>query len=720
MDKENNSDEAGVATFNLKRASAESTIEPLSRRRAKYSQMNYVAERSCLATIRPPRDPKQSHSVNTIGSTNSTIINSHHRQSQNSSIDINRSSSQPRISRTAEALPSVSMHCASRSVSQPRASQNAHFLDGFNVADCFDVRAIPDPPPPSPDNSRNCRSRRASSAVLRPVSSRNVTNRKDYQIIRTHNTIDSDTNLSCDPRRKRKPILSVPSLVNQMEGQKLDLDTTVLTSKKGQEVKCDVELKLEGLHRNLCTDNNEGMVKLGPKRRKKRQSLVIPSHLPLKTGIYSSETKSTNHFTSENENGCDSLLKPKKDYCPVDFKSMKKLRSLVRGYCDLPLEEERGLSKEAKEIQSITGYTLPRKVKSANEINTSEVVLSNRRLVIQQIAPVLGQMEKRKKRDIECWQIETKCLVSKSEKSGRYKYYDIETNKKVSSQEYKRRYISILQNDKRKRLSRARQWINELSHESKTKVARKKSELPSEAGTMGIQSDDNISVPKHSISIDSDRTEQNHFHSDTTKHKQASFMLMNTSINFVKDETVGRKDIGPRNFLDISSRTLSGDGNGGGHQPNGTSTVDKVATSEAEIVEASSEDTDDNRKEKRKSVHINSTASELVAPKGVDGFKSGVIENILPRYILETRFDNSRLNMNMDGTNDTENLPLHPLLVKDVDLDIAAAEKRLWEKIDLALLEYSGEIMMIENKNRRSHSHLKRTFNADVESVERR
>ena len=59
---------------------------------------------------------------------------------------------------------------------------------------------------------------------------------------------------------------------------------------------------------------------------------------------------------------------------------------------------------------------------------------------------------------------------------------------------------------------------------------------------------------------------------------------------------------------------------------------------------------------------------------------------------------------NAVGNVTTQTIPLLPLPSQDsesTDPEIAAAEKRLWDKIDLALHEYSGEVMMIRNKRRR-------------------
>jgi len=620
MDKENCSfidESCTIGTFPLKRTSTESTRETelLSERITQtktQTESNQEKDKAgkktmnSFVTIRPPRDPKHSESVATA--TNSTAL-------PNPSAHRHRSSSQPRQSQTT-------MHTSSRSASQPRSSQNAHFLDGFNVADCFDVRKIPDPPSSSPSDTRRRHRRRVSSAVLRPMSSMDVNNRKNNDPISTTNhTTGSDAKSSFSTRRKRKTLLHVPSPLYQEGSQKVN------------EEKCDVELRPRGQPITMYRDDYED-----PKRKKKRQSIVIPRDLPLEVDACSSDTTSVNDFHGNSHSVKNSPSKAKKDFCTLDFKSMQNLRNLVRGYCDLS-GEQRGSSIEAKEILSITGYALPRKTTIIDGSNRSAAVLSNRRLVIQKIAPVLTQMEARKKRDTTQWENKTKCRVSRSQKSGRYKYHDIESNQKVASQEYKRRYISILEDERPNRFSRACQWMNELYD--------------------------------HSTSIDINRQEQNRIDSRAALQREAFIPPMNT--NLVKDGIEGSKDVGTNDFIDTSEPTMSAD-----HQSSGMSMVYTTEMSEiAEITEVSSEDTDDTDNSPQESIvssPTNSTASDVGNVK------------------------------DMGRNNNTENIPLLPLPSKDVestDPDIAAAEKRLWDKFDLALHEYSGEVMMIKKKKRR-------------------
>lgn len=702
MDKENTIGEScGVETFPLKRTSTESTMESLSERVTQLNERKYEIENKSMESvvnIRPPRDPKQSQSVATIGPTNIIIFHNHHHQPQHSSNNRHRSSSQPRLSPNVEASSSKVMHGTSRSVSQPKASQNAHFLDGFNVADCFDVRTIPDPPLPSPSNSRSRHHRRISSTVLRPISSRDVTNRKNNQITITNDTTGSDTKSSFRTRRKRKTMLLVPSPLSPEGQQKLDSNSTLYVSEKGKEQKFDAEVRREGPQINLCRDDYEdenGIAMRSPKRKKKRQSIIIPCHLPLEVDVSSSYTTSAKHLQSESHSDKNPPLGGKKEFSPIDFKSMQKLRNLVRGYCALSPGEERRLSYEAKEILSITGYAMPRKITTVDNGNKSETMFSNRRLVIQKIAPVLSQMEMRKKRDIKRWETSTECRVTKSEKSGRYRYYDIESKKKVGSQEYKRRYISILQDDRPNRLSKAHLWMNELNHESNTNFAREEStDALKVASKTGIHLEI-LPILEHSNSIDINRKELNHTSSDAIKQKEAFSPPMD--INIVKDETVGSRDTDKQDCLDICEPAMSID-------QNCEERADANTSESSEITEVSSEDTDDAPQGSRLSTPTNSTTSELAAPMVVDGAIPGAIENTLPEPVLKNRYDNFYQNKDMGRNDNTENVPLLPLPSKDVesmDPDIAAAEKRLWDKIDLALHEYSAEVMMIEQKKRR-------------------
>ena len=196
----------------LKTSVSESTIESsLSECISQDSGTDYEEETKPIhsnITLRPPRESRRIQSDNTSRSRNRAILTCQ-QNSQNSSIPRTRTSSQPRQSQTTDNQSP--MYSSNRSVSQPKLSQNAHFLDGFSVADCIDARKIPDPPPPSPSNTKVRLRRCSSSTVLRPMSSTDVTNRQNHQILTNHHN-SSDTKSNFFTRRKRKTLPHTLSL----------------------------------------------------------------------------------------------------------------------------------------------------------------------------------------------------------------------------------------------------------------------------------------------------------------------------------------------------------------------------------------------------------------------------------------------------------------------------------------------------------------------------
>jgi len=442
------------------------------------------------------------------------------------------------------------------------------------------------------------------------MSSTDVTNRQNHQMT-TSNISDCIGKSDMRNQRKRKTLLHVPSphfIASDDDGT------------RPNDEKCDREVRQEGMQIDLYEDDCGDEINIDTKRRKKRQSMVIPNHFSFNADAYSS---GTTKLDIKNEYSSSSR---EKKFVPMDLKSMQKLRTLVRGYCALS-ELERGSCNEKNEILSMTGYALPKKVVYTNSGDKSEMVLSNRRLVIQKLAPVLAQMETRKKEDVRCWEEKTKCRVTKSNKSGRYKYHDVDSGMKVSSQEYKRRYISILDDERPNRASNAHLWMDALN-------------------------------------LNSDN-------SNTIEDKESICDPMKDH-NDVEMEDIGDST---NECLDVCDPTICVNLN---HQVN-TSTRDEIA----EITEASSEDTDDSLQESRLPPPTNSNPSENLT-------------NITDESPRER---NGGLQINDVGKNDEiELLPLPSKDVESMDPDIAAAEKRLWGKIDLALQEYSKEVMTIRKR----------------------
>lgn len=682
------------------------------------SLQNNNAINSCITT-RPPRVPKPQSGV-TIPIHTDTEEDHHtntpeqHQQaqqcsssSQHSKSRHHRSSSQPRSSQPIEleqlSASKLNSSSSKRSASQPRALQqnSSHFLEGFNLAGSFDVGAIPDPPTPSSSRSRNNRRRVSSGSVLRPMSSRDVTNRGNnnqaMEISGDTAITITTTKSSSSARRKRKTLSHVPSPLIQEDKQKNVVLTTTEDNNQGREENIDVEVKPKTLRIELCHDE------ISPKRRKKsRQSMVIPVNLPLQEDGNVNATcdniscpaaaavpvlKPSRSDSSSMMMMNDSPLKMKKNkkIFPGDLKSMQELRNLVRGYCAISSETERGLSEEAKSILEITGYELPKKIMTVtkNSNNNSRAMLSNRRLVIQKIAPVLTQMEKRRERDTKQWETDTNCRVTKSTKSGRYRYYDIDSNQKISSHEYKQRYIAVIENGRPGRMVRAEAWISMLDSPSATEDVTMHVTTTATTLKNNDHSSENFPASDEEpivIGIDHHQ-EQNTIEKNAMEQKEAFSPPNNDSI-LVRVESTGNMGIGATDRMDICDMSMSLDY---GEQSSSMSMMTNnchLATTSmsterneiAEISEASSEDVDENQLESRTPSPAN--------PDEIETEKA---------YHTADNVSNPPLS-----------LPLPSRDTESIDPDIAQAERRLWDRIDLALHEYSEEIMLItENKKKR-------------------
>ena len=644
-------------------------------------------------TTRPPRVPKPESGV-TIHTDTEDHSNRH------------RSSSQPRPSQPIELeqLSASKVDSSSkRSASQPRSlqQQSSHFLEGFNLAGSFDVGAIPDPPTPSSSKSRN-RRRVSSGSVLRPMSSRDVTNRgNNNQAIETSGdkpTTITSTKSSSSARRKRKTLSHVPSPLIQEDKQK-DFVLTTEDCNQGKEENNDVEVKPKTLRIELCHDE------ISPKRRKKsRQSMVIPINLPLQEDVNVNAacddrscpaaaaaipvlkpSRGDNSSSSMMMNNSPLKMKKKEKIFPGDLKSMQELRNLVRGYCAISSEAERGTSEEAKSILEITGYELPKKIMTVtrNSNNNSRAVLSNRRLVIQKIAPVLTQMEKRRERDTKQWETDTNCRVTKSTKSGRYRYYDIDSNQKISSHEYKQRYIAVIEDGRPQRMARAEAWISRLDDNVEAPTEDVTMHVTTTTTTTTLNRNDHLSenflASEEPIVIDIDHhQEQNTIEKNAMEQKEAFSPPNNDSI-LVRVESTGSMGIGATDCMDICDMSTSLDY---GEQSSSISmmtnnchlTTTAMSTGMNEIAEisaASSEDVDENQLESR-----------TPSPTNPDEIETGKV------YTAD----------------DVSNPPPLSLPSRDkesIDPDIAQAERRLWDRIDLALHEYSEEIMMISEEKKK-------------------
>jgi len=211
--------------------------------------------------------------------------------------------------------------------------------------------------------------------------------------------------------------------------------------------------------------------------------------------------------------------------------------------------------------------------------------------------------------------------------------------------------------------------MNELRNDSNTSCTREEPDNSFQADEEHSSHENNLPFHEHTISTHMNSEEQKQIDRETMKQKEDFLPPMNN--NLVQNRTMRDRDFGSEDYVDACDSSMIVDQKRDEHQSRGIVTMSATESVEiAEITEASSEDTDDNPEGSRVSSPTNSTTSEFF----------------------------------VTGKDSKEEIPLLPLPSKDVasmDPEIAAAEKRLWDKIDLALHEYSGEVMMIEKKRKR-------------------
>jgi len=543
------------------------------------------------------------------------------------------------------------------------------------------------------------------------MSSRDITNRGNNQGLEASDIATITGKSGPSARRKRKTLSHVPSPLVLEDKQNYGFPEN-----RGREENNDVEVKPKTLRIKLCHDDSDDaeMTTVSPKRRKKRQSMVIPSNIPF-------QNVGTKSLNSDSFMGFESPLKIKNKVFPGDLKIMQELRNLVRGYCGITSETERGFSEEAKSILDITGYQLPKRTVTTTGNNNSRAILSNRRLVIQKIAPVLTQMEKRRERDTKQWESDTKCRVTKSSKSGRYRYYDVESNQKISSQEYKRRYITVLEDSRSDRLARAQAWMTKLDQgEELIAESQERSEYPDPSATELVKihyvpksmekkehSSETLPVSEEPITFGIvDHQEQNIVEKNSMKQREAFSPPINNN-NLIRLQGTGSKDIKVIDRMDICDMSMSldyGERSSCISMTNNSHLTTKIMSTGrgeiAEISEASSEDTDENQLESRTSSPTNTVVDGAVTEMPKDGLN---FETANSRD-KSSHISDERMGENQSGkahTTDmvsTHSFSLPSRDTESIDPEIAQAERRLWDKIDLALHEYSEQIMLISEK----------------------
>ena len=157
---------------------------------------------------------------------------------------------------------------------------------------------------------------------------------------------------------------------------------------------------------------------------------------------------------------------------PLDGNKTELIRSLVREYCALPISGRQS-SKQAEEIERLTSYSLippaarQRKETRNNGVDlnwsgspTTGYLMPKRELMLT-LGALMELIEERKVLDTKKMEAQTQCRVHRS-RSGKFRYFHIFTNGKVSPATYEQRYLAALERSKAESQKHIQDWIKRI------------------------------------------------------------------------------------------------------------------------------------------------------------------------------------------------------------------------------------------------------------------
>ena len=589
---------------------------------------------------RPPRVPKSSP-IPIVDSSNTRPLTTNEQRAQS-------------VSEKPPSKIPASQEPTSASV------RNMHFLSEFNVDDCFDFRAIPDPPSPKAAS----RNRRRLSTPVPPTTVNQASHATP-----PHKNSSSGMPLADDesfPRasgkRSRNSLCHVPSPIVASTEQHDDPSLP----DSPPPVACN------NMHVSICLDEDDHQDNTANsvKRRKKRQSMELPRELVLENAARSVEASFAPPRASipTRPSSCQSHQN-----LPIafqgDMQNMEDLQQLVRGYCKVP-RERRSTCQQAITIEETTGYPLAKQ----DVVTDSPQRMSSRRMLLQTMAPIIEEIDKRKAEDIAKWEYETACRVERSTKSGKYRYISIETNTKVGSQEYKRRYMGVLEREASWRLAKTNEW---------------KAKLDATATKAGLEEVDlNKTEGEETSSMDVQLVTDSS--SDVEECESTSF------------DTTDGLDLDPDEIIALEAKTSEEIAQES--LPSGFTEQEEVSC--MEICDMSvSLDLGDAPFDVPVEFETSSRMKTDNTPTVEDSDEEEELRQVLAPITTRTDHDGCALNeesekvvpKSVTPTDMSELLPLPDRGEKSMDPDIAKAERRLWRRIDDALRDYSHEVMEIMN-----------------------
>lgn len=334
-----------------------------------------------------------------------------------------------------------------------RAADSGHFLQGIQL-ECFDdVLSIPDPPSPF-----NGSSRRVSCPPLHPL--REISNASGPEDDGDSGATKKSTSLS-----KRKSMSSVNIHSEPISGVEIPLNK----------------------------DSVKEINAPKSKRRKKRQSIMLPSDVEPSDGNSDVYTQTFAAFKNEPSPPATPARETKTPIKPPTA-TLQYLREIIHEYTLAPKARRLDCSP-AKELFERTGYAVrsdpPTTENGSNEkVTPLELSRDQKLAFFMKLGPDLQRMDACKVSDAKMVAEVTQCQPVKV-RGGFYHYVHSVNGRTVSPEEFEDRYLMMLEEVNRIRSQAWLEYFCKLrdDHETITKVSLLETNYNGDESTFDIEMD---------------------------------------------------------------------------------------------------------------------------------------------------------------------------------------------------------------------------------------
>lgn len=401
------------------------------------------------------------------------------------------------------------MMVESPSESDTTSTMSAHFLQGINVEKCLDVLSIPDPPTPTTTEKLRKKRRQSTPFILDAfkfkenddniiLSVRNSRSRKSLGHLPFLQdspdwTLPLDTKLEWKEamgsgkartdsglREVTNSFVNTPVAVDS-EWAKASRTSLYQSPSRNDRLKPPTN-PAPSVEKEAAQSLEFGNGKTQKRQTKKRRdSIVFPVDLFVNETLDSTIPNQTEVLTEVSKcSGCESF----ESIAAVEQAQTKVLESeestfdweqignLIREFISLS-PSSRIKSAQAARIEAITGYPLippsQRKDPTASvdlnwssspqhPVSDAHHVDSQRRShFMKHVAPNMQKLEKMK--DQEDKEIEFRTNTRVQKVKFKYHYYDISTGRRIPSEQYKQRYMAMLQENEALEHAKTQVWL---------------------------------------------------------------------------------------------------------------------------------------------------------------------------------------------------------------------------------------------------------------------